>query len=307
MPTLSLIQGTTTAVLGADAQPLLLDADGNARATVWLDAHEGLGMAPSRRQSERGPQQDGETDRGFRFDPRIATLRFGVSATTQADLWDARDYLQRLFRPRDTAVSLRFDLENGASYQIDGYLVAGLVGASGDRKGFTLKQVATLRCPRPFWYDPTATFETFGAAGSASGMAIPWTIPWFIGASNINQSRAVTYTGSYQAEPIVQIVGPITSPVITNTVSGDKLDFTGTTLSAGTTYTIDCRYGYKTVVDQAGTNQISKLTSDSDLATFALLADPDAPGGVNTITVGGTGVSAATNVYLTYNRQFVGF
>jgi hypothetical protein len=79
-------------------------------------------------------------------------------------------------------------------------------------------------------------------------------------------------------------VGPITSPVITNAITGDKLDFTGTTIVGGASYTIDCRYGQKTVVDSAGANQISKLTSDSDLSTFCLLPDPDAPGGANTLS-----------------------
>lgn len=306
MPTLTVIVASNNTVLGNDGVPLLLDAAGNARATIWLDAHDGLGMAPSRRLSERGPMQQGETDRGVRYDPRMMSLAFGVSGQSMADYWDARDALYRLFRPRDTALSVRFDLDNGAARQIDGHLVGGLLGSSKDRKGFTLKLATTIKCPSPFWYDPTPVFETFGASGAAAGMGIPWAIPWQVGASSINQTRPILYTGSYQAEPIIQIVGPITSPIITNIITGDTLDFTGTTIAAGTTYTIDCRYGYKTVVDQNGTNQIAKLVSGSDLATFALLADPDAPGGVNSIAVAGTGISSATNVYLTYSRQYIG-
>lgn len=306
MPTLSVIVGGTTTVLGNAGVALLQDADGNPRATIWLDAHDGLGMAPSHRLSERGPMQQGETDRGMRYDARVLSLIFGVSGQSMADYWDARDALYRLLRPRETALSIRFDLENGAARQIDGHLVGGLLGSSKDRRGFTLKLAATVRCPSPFWYDPVPIFETFGASGAAAGMAIPWAIPWQIGASNINQTRAILYSGSYAAEPILQIVGPITNPIITNLVSGDTLDLTGTTIAAGTTYTIDCRYGYKTVTDQNGANQLRALTPNSDLATFALLADPDAPGGVNTIAVAGSGISQATNVYLTYTRQYVG-
>lgn len=306
MPTLTVIVASNNTVLGNDGVPLLLDAAGNARATIWLEAHDGLGMAPSRRLSERGPMQHGETDRGYRYDPRVLSLIFGISGQSMADYWDARDALYRLFRPRDTALSVRLDLENGAARQIDGHLVGGLLGSSKDRRGFTLKLAATVRCPKPFWYDPTPVFETFGASGASGGMAIPWKIPWAIGASNINQTRPILYTGSFQAEPIIQIVGPISNPVITNLVSGDTLDFTGTTIAGGTVYTIDCRYNYKTVVDQNGANQIAKLVSGSDLATFALLPDPDAPGGVNSIAIAGTSITAATNVYLTYSRQYVG-
>ena len=37
-----------------------------------------------------------------------------------ADLWDARDALHRLLKPRSALLSLRYDLENGQARQIDG-------------------------------------------------------------------------------------------------------------------------------------------------------------------------------------------
>lgn len=306
MPTVSLIVASTATTIGGGPQPLLTDADGVARATVWLEADDGTGMAPSRRLLERGPLQDGVTDRGFRLDPRDLSLVLGIQATTMADLWDARDALHRLLKPRSALLSLRYDLENGQARQIDGALTKGLQASSKDRKGYTMRLALTLSCPDPVWYDPTPVALTFGASGGATGMAVPWAIPWKLGATNIAQSRSILYAGSWLSFPTVTIVGPITSPVITNAITGDKLDFTGTTIAGGASYTIDCRYGQKTVVDSAGANQIAKLTSDSDLSTFCLLPDPDAPGGANTLSVSGTGVSSATQVYLTYSTRYVG-
>jgi hypothetical protein len=88
--------------------------------------------------------------------------------------------------------------------------------------------------------------------------------------------------------------------VITNGATDDKIDFTGFTIGAGVTYTIDLRYGYKTVVDHLGANQISKLSTDSDLATWGLIA------GENSIGVVGTSITSATLISFQFNERFIG-
>ena len=67
MPTVSLIVASTATTIGGGPQPLLTDADGVARATVWLEADDGTGMAPAVACSSGVPLQDGVTDRGFRL------------------------------------------------------------------------------------------------------------------------------------------------------------------------------------------------------------------------------------------------
>jgi phage-related protein len=98
----------------------------------------------------------------------------------------------------------------------------------------------------------------------------------------------------------VIVTGAATSLKITNTTTGDKLDFTGSTIGTGTVYTIDTRYGYKTVTDGAGANQLSKLTTDSNLATFRLIP------GDNSINVTGTGLDSNSKIVLQYNTRYIG-
>ncbi len=122
----------------------------------------------------------------------------------------------------------------------------------------------------------------------------------------LSASKTITYTGSFLTYPIITITGPITGPVLTNVSTGEDLDFTGITIAGGDTYTIDCRFGYKTVKNAAGTNKIADLTAASDLATFHLGADPEVSGGANAFTLTGTGTDANTTVTITYNERFVG-
>ena len=113
-------------------------------------------------------------------------------------------------------------------------------------------------------------------------------------------SKTINNAGNYLALPIVTITGPATDAVLTNVRTGEILDFTGVTIAAGDTYTIDCRYGLKTVKNAAGTNKIADLTSTSDLATFHL--EP----GDNSFTLEGTGTDANTQVTVAYNPRYIG-
>jgi len=125
-------------------------------------------------------------------------------------------------------------------------------------------------------------------------------------AGGYGASKTITYAGSFAEYPVVTILGPITNPVLTNVSTGETLDFTGITIAALDSYIIDCRFGYKTVKDAAGTNKIADLTTASDLATFHLAADPEVSGGANAFTLTGSGTTGATTVTVAYYNRYVG-
>jgi hypothetical protein len=107
--------------------------------------------------------------------------------------------------------------------------------------------------------------------------------------------------GSWDDYPVITIVGPINNPVITNLTTGEALDFTGATISAGDYYQIDTRYGYKTITNNAGSSVINKLTDASDLASFHL------PPGNNAIQVSFTGgTTSASTVSMSYFNRYLG-
>jgi len=118
---------------------------------------------------------------------------------------------------------------------------------------------------------------------------------------------AVVYTGDIDSYPTITITGPITNPVITNTTTGDTLDFTGGTVGSADAWTIDTRYGRKSVVNTAGSSVENYLSLDSDLATFRLAPDPIATGGTNVISVAGTATGTATLVTLAYYNRYLSY
>jgi hypothetical protein len=182
-----------------------------------------------------------------------------------------------------------------------------LTAASTEREGLAQSVGVTLRAADPSFYDPAGVDVNFGIGGGGTGTPVPTAIPMPIGASTIDQTIGVVYAGSWYSFPTIRITGPITDAVIENETTGEKLDFTGTTIANGDYYDIDTRYGRKSIVNAAGVNKIGDLTDDSDLGTFHL--EPDgaiAPGGANAFRVTGDTVSTVTAVEMTYYNRYIG-
>lgn len=267
--------------------------------------HNNFGMPPVEQISSESATQDGAVSVGYRVRPRVIQLAIAAFGD-EGDVFGVRDQLLNIFKPSRTPLSLRVTRPDGSLRQIDGYINGGLPLPLADKRGYVQTAGVELFCPDPLWYAPEQHFVVFSIAGGGSGFVVPVTIPSFLGASTIDQTYTIAYAGSYREYPTLEIVGPFTNLVVTNNATGDVIDFTGQTIAAGATYYIDLRPRYKTVVDQAGVNQIAKLTDASDLASFSLEHDPVAAGGLNSIRCVASGLTAASIIYLRYYDRFIG-
>ena len=250
--------------------------------------------------------QHGETDLGYRLEPRLARLLLFMACSTETDLFTRRRTMLRILTPRDDPHKFRFTV-GGSVWEFQGHPTT----VEMPRKlaeGFSQRVVVRVRCADPTAYDPTAVAVIFGLGGGSDALEVPLEVPMVVGASVLDMSKTIEYGGDISAYPtLIRITGPITDCIITNNTTDEKLDFTGTTIAVADYYDIDCRYGSKTVTDKAGDSKISDLTSDCDLATFHLAAPTD--GSVsrqNNINVTGSSVTEATEVELTYNTRFSG-
>lgn len=117
----------------------------------------------------------------------------------------------------------------------------------------------------------------------------------------------VVYGGDYYDYPVLTLTGPLADIVLENLSTGDRLDFTGATIPAGATYTIDLRADALSVVDSGGTVRTNLLTDDSDLGTWALAPSPLVIGGTNIVRVSSTTSSTASLVTLTYRNRYTSY
>lgn len=267
---------------------------------------DGLGMAPIHRLKSRGPNQHGDTDMGYRLDPRVFQLFLEIQGNTLPDLFLRRHNLLGLLKPSDTVMKFRWTIGSNIR-QIEAFCEGGLLMPSTERQGFTQKVAIILNAADPTFYDPSGKNLTFTLGGGSGTFAVPTPVPTSVGASTIDQTASITYLGDWETNPVlIRISGPITNAIITNNTTGEKFDFTGVTIAAGKYYDIDPRWAHKTIVDETGANKIADLTLDSDLSTWHLAPDPEAPGGINSIRVQGSGVTTATQVDMSWFERFIG-
>lgn len=264
-----------------------LNGSGTGHQIEYL-GDQGFGLAPLHRITTRGPLQHGDSDIDFRLDPRILQLPLLIKNTSNFPMYQhyvLRRHILNIFRPADLGVINVLASDNLQS--INRYINVRVLGGMSfdvDPTDYHLRTVVQLRADDPTWYDSsevtshTVTQAMFG------------------------NSYPVLNTGNWLSFPQIQATGPVTNLTITNTTTSQVLNVPGT-ISAGTSYYFDLRYGYKTIYtgpNQTGTNVISAISATSNLATWAINA------GSNTISVTGTGLTAASQVVFTWQNRYTG-
>lgn len=248
---------------------------------------QGFGLAPLHRITTRGPLQHGDSDIGFRLDPRVLQIPLVVKNESASPIYfsyDIRQALLDIFRPQDAGV-LTVETNKGGPTRyrsIDVQVLGGLT-FDVDPQDYHVRTVVQLRADDPTWYDSTAANTTTITPGGFAGTTL----------SN---------AGNWQAFPQITVTGPVTNLTITNSTTSQVLNIPGA-ISAGTSYYFDLRYGYKTIYtgpNQTGTNVIDKISATSNLATWAIQP------GVNNIVITGTGTSGATQVVTTWPNRYTG-
>lgn len=266
-----------------------------------------LGAADATRITERSPAQHGDTDLDYRLQPRI--IQIVLQAVSGAYSYsDVRALANSLFRGTNTSLILGVEFDDGTLRYIDVYGVGALELPFNLLSTLYQNIGVRLRAANPLFYDPVGKSQSFGIAGGGSAFTIPSFVPTFFGINALDQSIPIEYGGTFREFPVILLYGPITDPVIENVTTGLKLDFTGYTVASGDIWTIDMRYGRKQIYNNGDPTdtQLYKLSSDSNIANFALEADPDVVDGINVLRVTGTGLTTLTQVYIQYFHRFDG-
>lgn len=268
----------------------------------------GFGLPNLQRLTDTGPNMVGLADLGYKINERTIQLALmTLSDNTVSDYFARREELAYIFSPRDRPIVLRWKYQRNnedVTRDIYAFYTGGLELDSSDKSAFISHKVAVnLICPDPLWFNPEASAYVFSLGISGNQMTIPLNVAWNVGASTLNATAVIQYAGTFRANPIINITGPITDLKIVNSTTGKKIQFSGT-IPSGQTWVVDTRQDRQTVL-YGTTNKISTLTDDSDLS-FAIEPKPTVANGENVITVTGTSGTSATQISLQYNEKFIG-
>lgn len=296
----------------------------NDRGNIRLIAYDGLGIPNTRRLSQRAPAQNGDTDLGFRIDPRFLDMVWFIEGQTLDHYYTLREQFLALWRPRDNdTVQLVFYLAGGRKRALDVNIEGSFDFPYADRTHRQSRFSAILKASDYRLYDPDLRTVAFQLLQSSGGFPVDTPVPVPIGAGAINTVQTILYAnGSRIAAPefpIITIYGPIENPVVENLTTQEKIELTangGLSLSSGQFVVIDLdgkpRRDSKTIRDQNGDSVSQYLTTDSDLATFHLsyagerLPDGTYNDGTNEIRVLGDNVNLNTRVDIQYYDRYLG-
>ena len=280
----------------------------SGRNPYALISISGIGNPPVRRIKERGPQQHGASDVGFLLDERMINVAELITGDTLELLDSYRDDLADMLKPRATAGKLRITRDDGSVRQIDAHVATAvdMPNTLQERIGPSQMVVVQFEAADPVFYDPTLRNIVFDISDNTSGIEIPFVVPMlYANTAVLDAVESVTYAGKWETFPIIYVTGPANDLVITNETTGKVLDFTGTNIAGGDVYTIDLRYGRKTITNAAGTRKNAALTDASNLVDWSLVPAPDAPGGINDIHVEiASGLTAATLIRFEYYDRY---
>ena len=274
---------------------------------IYLVGTVGFGLAPSHQLTQRGPFQQGDTYVGFRLDPRIIQLPLVVEATSPEDSFSKRAKLASLFRMTDDAVKIRMswtDASGTYDRAITGR-VFGQLSLDTDSKYNTIRTTVQIRCNDPTWVDSTQNSAVLTGTAAGTPTSYPKAYPVTYGSTGIDKYTTITYAGTWESYPVIQVLGPVTNLVIVD-ARGNIISF-ASAIPAFALWTIDLSYGVYTVYDQTGANQFSALTAVSDPVNWKIYPESDqVPNGTNSIGVSGTGTDANTNITIYYYSRFIG-
>jgi hypothetical protein len=267
-----------------------------------------LGASAASRITERSPGQDGDSDIDHRLEPRTIPIILQARIIEGWTYTQLRALINERFRATNVPIALGFIFDDGSTYQIDTQSIGDLDLPLSLENTLMIKVPVILRAANPTFYDPITTTVNFQLSASGGAFFVPSFVPTFFGGSTLDQTIVLSYDGTYPDFPLLTVYGPITNFKIVNDSTGAKLDLTGFTINSGDYYTFDLRYGRKLVYKNGVTsdNRINEVTSDSQLATFNIEADPTVSGGLNQYHVTGTSATGLTKAVLQYHRRFDG-
>jgi hypothetical protein len=289
----------------------------NDEVDHFLFSFEGEGMPPIDYRTQRGPFQHGETLVDYFLRPRVIQLVHRRQDCNRQGYWDARRDLIDFVRPnRQTGGLLepgilRKTFPDGTRLDINAIIQEGPRFRprqlnEWDEFGFT--EVLRFICHDPTFFDPDQDSLTFSLP-TYSHLVFPVTLvpgdDMVFGISTIEESDTISYTGTWLTYPTIVLTGPMENPVVENITTDEKLELEYN-IDEGEVVTITLEYGNKAVTNGGGTDLVGTLSTDSDLGTFHIAPDPEAPDGNNQIDVSFGGANENSQIVISYYTRFIG-
>lgn len=287
----------------ADGRVLVLPSD-----DVLFLAWGNYGQSAIEFTTRRGYKQHGVTEVSYQLGTRnISVELYMAPDCTRQQYWDNRHLLLDFLRPnRGGPLTLTLRQPDGAERAIVVRADPGLTFPADQQSdnSWAINEPIEFIAFDPIWFDPETVSSNLSGANSAY-LVFPITFDdgnIIFGQSGLVFEAAITYRGTWETFPTIEINGPYTQVNITHEQTGTIITL-NVAIGSGAKRILDLTPGAQSLVDGSGNNKFSDLGPLSNLVDFNIRPAPEVPGGVNTISVeligGLAGVSGVTLAYQT--------
>lgn len=270
----------------------------------------GWGMSPRITDTVRYPNVMGERPLAVKLDVREVSLTIMYPGCSLSQLWNHKGTLLDFLRENRTPINniqpsrlTMYYREDGVykARALDVFFNDGLVfvppGTSGNQ--YTIVEESSFTAYNPVVYDPT--IQSFPLTTFSSSLILPMTFPFTLGTHKA--SGTLTYTGTWESYPIIEVTGPAKNFSILNVTADKRLNYWGE-VASDETVTFDLRDNIKTVTNNYGADVISRVSGN--INTFVIQVSPLATGGNNAFEVYSEVYGPVTRFDITYYNRYRG-
>lgn len=270
----------------------------------------GWGKPDSEFQTRRGPFQHGDTPISLRLNPRRVSFHIHHKNCNRANWHTYRDTLLNQMGHNNASPNAPVagtliwkypdEDDKPVSRALDCFLEGGLV-FEPQGANFNISETLDFVAHNPIVYDPTQQTDTL--PWPTNRLVFPTCFP-FVTCAYFG-SMSITYTGTWETFPTIEIDGPAVDISILNWSTGHeiKLDYS---VSLGETVTIELKHDTKSIYNNYGEDLLYTLV-DSDLGQFSIMHDPVVEDGINYINVAmGNFAAGRSEVRIKYYNRYYG-
>jgi hypothetical protein len=263
--------------------------------------HVGFAGAPVTHQTLKSPNQDGVSYLWTVYEPRVISFDVMVQTASLQDLLDTQGMLTGMFDASKGIGSLVWIQQNGKQYLLKCIANGNCPSNPADPQNrgpqhqrYTFPMIAH----DPFWYSGSAHVVYFAFIGKSF---FPFNFP-FNFQSPHSPTQNLINQGSAKTPVYVLFTGPMTNPVLTNSLTGKTLGIT-LVLAAGETFEVNTDKNdiYATYHSLGGNlNGNPYLNNMVTLAEFLLEA------GDNPVTLSSSSSGSGAQAMIQWSDKYVG-
>jgi hypothetical protein len=203
--------------------------------------YDGFGIGEFEDTTISPPGIHGEYWVDTRMSAKILTVEFGFTGEGVPERQASRRQVVRMFNPTLGPGWLQIDQVNGVSRKIRCKLVESLPLPSAEFEGTGhYRTIARFKSHGiPAFIDPTPNVFTLDFNATPGNFLFPWSFPRVFAQSGFASSPIITNQGDIETPVRIELVGPLSNPVLRNETTNKVLSLVGFNLAAGQHLVID--------------------------------------------------------------------